>query len=67
MSKEVKIKNTKKRRKAKVKQYIPEYVNESGQVDGEKLGLAMRNFVHGVLDRTKAKTMRLPAPPKEEL
>ena len=50
--------NTKKRRKAKVKQYVPEWISESGQVDGEKLGLAMLKFVQGVLDKVKAKNGR---------
>ena len=48
------MKTIKKRRKAKVKQYVPDYINESGQVDGEKLGLAMLKFVQGVLDKVKA-------------
>ena len=59
--------NTKKRRKAKVKQYIPDYINESGQVDGEKLGLAMLKFVQGVLDKVKAKeAMQKHALPEEK-
>lgn len=59
--------NTKKRRKAKVKQYIPDYINESGQVDGEKLGLAMLKFVQGVLDKVKAKeAIQKPEPPEEK-
>ena len=52
------MKNTKKRRRAKVKQYIPDYITKSGQVDGEKLGLAMLKFAQGVLDKVKAKNGR---------
>ena len=59
--------NIKKRRKAKIKQYIPDYINESGQVDGEKLGLAMLKFVQGVLDKVKAKeAMQKHALPEEK-
>lgn len=59
--------NTKKRRRAKIKQYIPDYINESGQVDGEKLGLAMLKFVQGVLDKVKAKeAMKKHALPEEK-
>ena len=57
----------KKRRKVKIKQYIPDYINESGQVDGEKLGLAMLKFVQGVLDKVKAKeAMQKHALPEEK-
>lgn len=47
--------NIKKRRKAKIKQYIPDYISESGQIDGKKLGLAMLKLAQGALDKVKAK------------
>lgn len=59
--------NIKKRRKARIKQYIPDYINESGQIDGEKLGLAMLRFAQGVLDKVKAKeAISLPKPPEDK-
>jgi hypothetical protein len=57
--------NTKKRRRARIKQYVPDYINEAGQVDGEKLGLAMLRFAQGVLDKVKAmEEIKKPAPPE---
>lgn len=55
--------NTKKRRRARIKQYVPDYINEAGEVDGEKLGLAMLRFAQGVLDKVKAmEAIKKPAP-----
>lgn len=59
--------NTKKRRRARIKQYVPDYISESGQVDGEKLGLAMLRFAQGVLDKVKAKeAIEKPALPEDK-
>jgi hypothetical protein len=52
----------KKRRKARIKTYShgfitngPGFYNESGEIDGEKLGQAMLSFVEGVLAKVKAR------------
>lgn len=49
------MRNNKKRRKARIKKYPTSYIDESGQIDGEKLGLAMLKLIQNVLDKVKAK------------